>query len=133
MSSRHLLDTALLVVVLAFAGCATAPSTVCDRLYFGRVIPSGGEVTEAQWNAFVTEIIVPRFPQGFTVYNSSGHWKGDDGIGVSEQSCVLEVVHGSDPAADIKLEEIALAYRLRFNQEAVIRVRTPSEQTIWRR
>ena len=123
----------LFVVLLALAGCATAPSTVSDRVFFGRAIPGGGEVTEAQWNAFVAEVIVPRFPQGFTIWRGSGHWKGDDGAAVSEQTCVLEVMHGPDPAVDAKLEEIARAYRQRFNQDAVILVRTPAEQTIWRR
>lgn len=125
--------TLWLVVLLALAGCVTTPSTVCDRLFFGRGIPGGGDVTEAQWSAFVAETIVPRFPQGFTVWRGSGHWKGDDGAAVSEQTCVLEVVHGPDPAVDAKLAAIAQAYRQRFNQDAVILVRTPAEETFFRR
>ena len=122
-----------LLLVACLAGCATAPSAFLDRLYFGRDVPGGGAVTEAQWNSFVAEVIRPRFPDGFTVFRGSGHWKGDDGAEVSEQSSVLEVVHGSDPAADAKLAEIAKAYRSRFNQEAVMMVRTPATQTFWRR
>jgi hypothetical protein len=123
----------LFIVLLAFAGCAMAPSAFSDRLFFGRSIPGGGEVSEAQWNAFVTEMIVPRFPEGFSVWRGAGHWKGDDGASVSEQTCVLEVVHGTDPTVDAKLEEIARAYRQRFNQDAVMRIRTPAEQTFSRR
>jgi hypothetical protein len=123
----------LLAVVLGLAGCASVPSTVSDRLFFGRAIPTGGEVTEAQWNTFVAEVITPRFPDGFTVWRGSGHWKGDDGAAVSEQTCVLEVVHGVDPTTDTKLDEIARAYRERFNQDAVMRIRTPAEQTFSRR
>jgi hypothetical protein len=125
--------TLLFAVLLGFAGCASVPSTVSDRLFFGRAIPAGGEVTEAQWSAFVAEVITPRFPEGFTVWRGSGHWKGDDGAAVSEQTCVLEVVHGSDPAIDAKLDEIARAYRQRFNQDAVMRIRTPAEQSFSRR
>jgi len=128
-----LLRMSLFVVVLVFAGCATAPSMVSDRLFFGRAIPGGGEVTEAQWNSFVADMIVPRFPEGFTLWGGSGHWKGDDGAAVSEQTCVLEVFHRPDPAVDAKLAEIARAYRQRFNQDAVILDRTPVEETIWRR
>jgi hypothetical protein len=123
----------LLVALLAFAGCATTPSTVDDRLFFGRVIPGGGEVTDSQWNAFVAEVIVPRFPEGFTVWRANGHWKGDDGASVSEQTWVLEIVHRRDPAVDAKLEQIALTYRERFNQDAVMRIRTRGELTFWRR
>ena len=123
----------LFVVLLAFAGCATAPSMVSDRLFFGRSIPGGGEVTEAQWNSFVAEVIVPRFPEGFTLWRGSGHWKGDDGVPVSEQTCVLEVYDHPDPAVNAKLAEIARTYRQRFNQDAVVLVRTPIEETWWRR
>jgi hypothetical protein len=122
-----------LVLLLAVAGCATAPSAVSDRLFFGRSIPGGGEVSEAQWNGFVNEVVVPRFPDGFTVWRGAGHWRGDDGAGVSEPACVLEVTHATDPAADAKLREIAQIYRQRFNQEAVLFVRAPVEQALWRR
>ena len=122
-----------LVALLAFAGCATAPSEVSDRLFFGLAIPGGGEVTEAQWNAFVADTIVPRFPQGFTIWQGAGHWKGDDGVPVSEQTRVLELVHGKDAAIDAKLEEIARTYRQRFNQDAVMGIRTPAGMTFWKR
>ncbi len=106
---------------------------VSDRLFFGRAIPGGGEVTEAQWNSFVAEVIVPRFPEGFAIWHGSGHWMGDDGVAVSEQTCVLETFHRPDPAVDAKLAEIAKTYRQQFNQDAVILDRTPIEETVWRR
>lgn len=106
---------------------------VSDRLFFGRSIPGGGEVTEAQWKSFVADVIEPRFPDGFALWRGSGYWKGDDGVEVSEQTCVLEVFHRPDPAADKKLAEIARAYRQQFNQDAVILTRTPIEETLWRR
>lgn len=126
---------ALLVFgLLAFAGCATAPSTVSDRLFFGRNIPgTTGEVSDAQWNAFVNEVIVPRFPDGFTVWTGAGQWKGEDGKEVSERTLVMELVHKTDPAVDTKFAEIAQAYRQRFNQEAVLGVRAPAQMTFWRR
>jgi hypothetical protein len=128
-----LLRTSLLVVVLALAGCATAPSMVSDRMFFGRAIPGGGEVTEAQWNAFVAEMILPRFPEGFAIWRGSGHWRGDDGVEVEEPMCVLETWHVPGPAVDAKLDQIARAYRQRFNQDAVILARTKVEETFWRR
>jgi hypothetical protein len=133
-SMKHLPRTLLLVTVLFVAGCSTLPSTVSDRLFFGRAIPGGGEVSDVQWKAFVAEVIVPRFPEGFSIWHGSGHWKGDDGASVSEQSSVLEVVHPRDAAIDAKLDEIATAYRERFNQDAVLGVRIPVErEKFWRR
>lgn len=125
--------TLLLVVLFALAGCTTIPSTVSDRLFFGRSVPGGGQVSDAQWEAFVAETIAPRFPEGFTVWRGSGHWKGDDSAVVSEDACVLEIVHPADPAIDAKLDEIARAYRQRFNQDAVMCVRMPVTQKFWRR
>jgi hypothetical protein len=119
--------------LLAAAGCAAAPSMVSDRLFFGRAIPGGGQVTEAQWNSFVAEVIVPRFPGGFALWRGSGYWKGDNGVAASEPLCVLETWHRPDEAVNAKLAEIAKAYRERFNQDAVILARTPIEETFWRR
>jgi hypothetical protein len=118
---------------LGMAGCATAGTAVDDRLFFGRAIPGGGDVTEAQWNTFLAEVVTPRFPDGYTVWRGAGSWKGDDGKVVSEQSSVLEIVHGPDPKIDTKLDEIARAYRQQFNQDAVMRIRTPADMTFWRR
>lgn len=123
----------LLGALLALAGCATAPQVVSDRLYFGRGIPGGGDVTEAQWAAFVDEVITPRFPNGYSLWRSEGYWKGDDGKSVKEQSSVFEVTHERDAATDAKIAEIAQAYRERFNQDAVLLVRTPAEMKFWRR
>jgi hypothetical protein len=113
---------------------APARTAICDRLYFGRAIPGGGEVSEAQWHAFVATEIAPRFPNGFTTYRTAGHWRGDGGAAVSEQTMIVEIVHDAyDTAADRALDEIARAYRARFSQDAVMRVRTPAEQTFLRR
>jgi hypothetical protein len=121
----------LAAAALFLAGCATTAWN--ERLFFGRAIPGGGEVSEAQWQAFVAEVILPRFPEGFTIWIGAGHWRGDDGVSVSEQAWVLEVVHQDDPSADAKLAEVARAYRERFNQDAVMRVRQRAEVNFIRR
>ena len=138
-----LLRSALVGVVLLLAGCvsvehsAAAPASatvmVADRLYFGGAIPAGGEVTEAQWSAFVEEIIVPRFPNGFTIYRGDGHWKGDDGAHVRETARIVEVTRTLDAASDRAVDEIAVTYRKRFAQEAVLRIRTPAEMKFYRK
>lgn len=130
---KRTLSLIALASLLLFSACATTPSAVSDRLFFGQAIPGAGEITEAQWNAFVAEVIVPRFSEGFTIWQGTGHWKGDDNVGVSERTRVLEVVHANDPAIDRKVDEIARIYRERFNQDAVLGVRTPAEMKFWRR
>lgn len=107
-----------LVVILATAGCAH--TTVSDRLYCGRSIPGGGVVSDAELAAFVTEVVEPRFPDGFTIWGARGQWRGG-----AEESVIFEFVRPADANSARAVAEIAEAYRLRFRQEAVLRVTTP--------
>src|SRR4051812_24467304 len=104
-----------LVMVLALAGAlagcvatrqvpaASDPSAVrreiMDRLYFGRNIPRGGEVSDADWAGFLADVVTPRFPSGFTVLRSEGQWRGQSGVIVREAGFILEMTHADDEAA----------------------------------
>src|SRR5215218_10533360 len=99
--------------------------SVADRLYFGRDIPGGGVVTDSAWDAFLREVVTPRFPDGLTVYRAEGQWREGDGRIVREASYVLEVMHPAGPAVDADLREIAEEYKHRFHQEAVMRATSP--------
>jgi hypothetical protein len=117
---------ALLLTVLFAAGCAhlapaVAPPTesavVSDRLFCGLSIPGGGTIAESDLAAFITEVVTPRFPEGFTVWRAKGQWRGGD-----EQTLVIELIHPFDARIDAAVREIAEEYRRRFHQEAVMRV-----------
>lgn len=114
--TRRLLPLLLLVAI----ACHSAPPLVSDRLFFGRNIPAGGTVTEAQWEAFVRDEISPRFPKGLTIYAAKGEWKGG-----REDVYVVEILHpsGEDETA---IGAIAGEYKRRFGQDAVLRVTAPS-------
>lgn len=88
-----------------------------SRLYLGRDSPQG-EVDDAQWQAFVADSVAPRFPNGFTVFDARGHWRGDSGAVANEGTRVVEVVRGDADAPAV--DAIAEAYRRRFAQEAVL-------------
>jgi len=114
---------------------APAPAFVCvhserlmqrDTLYFGRSRRDGGAVSDAQWRTFVDDVIVPRFPDGFTVLAAEGHWRGGDGAIVTEPSQAVVVLHMGDPAAQRAIEEIVAQYKREFAQESVLRERTPT-------
>lgn len=116
--------------ILAFAillsACATVPpriavTGVSDHLYLGRSIPDGGEVTDADIDAFLDQVVEPRFPEGYTVWTATGMWKGGE-----EKTLVIEVVHPYGPRFDRNMREIADEYRRRFRQQAVMRVTTPA-------
>jgi hypothetical protein len=121
-----------LIVVLAVAGCAPIATDTCKlpgqrrsdalRLYFGRDIPGGGSVSDADWSVFAAEVLTPAFPEGFSVYQVMGQWRASDGSIVREPSFVVERIGMIDPA---RLAAVTAAYRTRFRQEAVGIVSAP--------
>ena len=98
---------------------------VLDRLYFGRAMPEDGEVTEAAWDAFLAQVVTPRFPDGLTVWQAEGQWQEEAGQLIREGTFILEVVHPKGKADDDKLAAIIAAYKERFAQESVLRVTQP--------
>jgi hypothetical protein len=99
---------------------------VRDILYFGRNRPTGGTVSDAEWQAFLTEVVTPRFPAGLTVVTATGQWRGQTGAVEREQAEVLTLFHTGDRAARRAVEEVMAEYKRRFQQEAVLRERTPT-------
>jgi hypothetical protein len=108
-------------VVLLLTSCTVAPDTISDRLFCGLSIPGGGVVSEADIEAFLRDVVEPRFPDGFTVWRARGAWQGG-----REETLVLEIVHRNEPRLNRLVLEIADAYRTRFRQEAVLRVTSPA-------
>ena len=124
-----------LLLSLAVGACAqpgappvcTAPlkPAVAIDLYFGRDKPAGGEVTDAEWGAFVTEFVTSRFPDGLSVFDSSGQYREPTGRIVRERSKRLVVIVFDAPAHKAKVIEIVEAYKQRFGQYSVFRVEQP--------
>lgn len=96
---------------------------VRDTLYFGRAIPGGGEVDDAAWHAFETATLLPAFPQGYTVLDANGRWRGDDGATIGEASRLVIIVHADDSTRDAGVREVIARYRTQFRQESVLRER----------
>ena len=130
MPRLRLATTALLT--LSLAACASTPRQIAcsggallrvhDSLYFGTATPTG-VVTPAQWTEFLGSTVTPRFPQGLTAWQASGQWRGVDGAIVNEASHVLDLIHPDDAASETAVHEIIAAYKSRFQQEAVLRVK----------
>jgi hypothetical protein len=99
---------------------------VRDTLYFGRNIPGGGTVSDAQWRAFLDEAVTPRFPDGLTLATAIGQWRGASGRIETEATQVVTLLHPGDAASREKVAAIAREYKQRFMQEAVLRERIPA-------
>jgi len=116
----------LALALLLFSACASAPlhygiEGISDRLFCGRSIPGGGEVTDADVEKFVDEVVTPRFPEGFTMWTAVGSWRGEE-----EATLVFEFLHPYGRRFDRNVLEIGEEYRRRFRQQAVMRVTLPA-------
>jgi len=90
------------------------------QLFFGRDIPGGGRVSDADWAVFAAAVITPAFPDGFSVTDAKGQWR-DSATGkiVREPSEVLQIVAPQSPALAPKIGKIVDSYRTRFHQQSV--------------
>jgi hypothetical protein len=94
-------------IALALGACASTPRVACaageqamvaETLFFGTNIPGGGVVTDAEWTAFVSEVVTPRFPDGLTTWSASGQWRGASGTVEREGAHVLTLLRTADAA-----------------------------------
>ena len=134
LNARHLAIGAMAVLILA--GCAsrapTANVVACDgslwqetQLFLGRDSP-GGEVTEAQWQSFLDEVVAPHFKDGFTVLDAEGFYLPEGAAEAEdEKSKVLIVLYPDRDSGSRSLQEIAAAYVGRFEQQTVLRTDRP--------
>ncbi|MBV9990916.1 MAG: DUF3574 domain-containing protein [Alphaproteobacteria bacterium] len=108
--------------VPAGAACLLAtqkPMTEAELL-FGRDIPGGGTVSDADWTSFVDTALAVTFPDGFTIDDAQGGWRDvKTGAAVREASKIVLVDGDGSAMFGARLERVAEAYRKRFHQDAV--------------
>ena len=124
--------TAAIAALLALlAGCATPHPQTCPvgqsrattaELVFGRNVGEQLGVSDEDWRKFIDEDVTPRFPEGFSVIDSQGQWRGSNGVIVHEPSKVLLLVLDGGPDDPAKIANIRDAYKRRFHQESVLLV-----------
>ena len=118
-----------LAAAALFAFCASAQAACLlptqkpmteAQLLFGRDIPGGGHVSDADWLKFENEVLSVAFPDGFTVSDAQGAWRdAKTGAAVHEKSKVVFIEDAGGPELAGRLERVADVYRKRFRQDAV--------------
>jgi hypothetical protein len=88
-------------------------------LYFGLTRPTG-IVSEAEWRTFLRGEVIPRFPQGLTVWEADGQWRRSDGRIARERAKVLLLVHEDSTEVRAALGAIVTGYKGAFQQESVL-------------
>jgi hypothetical protein len=115
------------ILALMVSGCA-AVGPVCStglsalteaQLFFG------GSIAPEQWRAFVNQEVTPRFPEGFTAFETQGQWRDRDGTVSRETGHELLIILTRINPNEEKLNAIRDAYRRRFMQESVLLAESP--------
>lgn len=97
------------------------------ELFFGMDKPTGGTVTDDEWQKFVADIVTPRFPDGFTVDDALGQYlDGKTLIREKSKQLILIYPRKFKTTSSRKIEEIRSAYIKAFDQKSVLRVDIPT-------
>ena len=122
-----------LILMLGLAGCASAPRPqACPRgqvqlqtaqLFLGAKRPVAPD--EPALRRFVDQEVTPRFPDGVTVVDGGGQWKGSENRMIREASKVVLVVMPAS-GGGAKVEAVRTAYRSKFKQEPVVVLPPPA-------
>jgi len=116
-------------LALMLAGCSTAPAPGCPpgqerlrtaQLFFGRNVGARPAVSEAAFRKYVDEELTPRFPDGLTVLDGGGQWRGEENKLIREASKVVLIVLPRAVDAPARIEAARAAYKTRFDQESVL-------------
>jgi len=107
---------------------ASFDQCIRTELYFGRNISGGGEVSRKDFNTFLADFVTPRFPDGLTVLNARGQFLNSSGEVEKERTIVLILLYPVSVKKDkhTKIEEIREEYKIRFQQQSVLRVDDPA-------
>lgn len=101
---------------LAQLSCTAPQQPMRDiELMLGR-----GDASDARWRAFLAREVTPRFPDGLTVYETTGQWRDPARKVVTrERSRVLRIIAPSGDDAQEKIAGVAEAYKRQFRQKSV--------------
>ena len=129
MKLRYVWRMTIAIAALSSLAACSSVDSVCRpglapmheaELFFGRNIGDVTAVSEQDWQRFVAEEITPRFPNGFTIEDATGQWKGANSVIVREPSKRVTIVLQDVPKDWAALEEIRDAYKQRFHQDSVL-------------
>jgi hypothetical protein len=97
------------------------PTFTQQDLYFGRDIPGGAEVSDAEFQAFVDEVIAPLVP-GLTLFDARGQVKDADGDINKEKSNVVTLILENTSENATIVNQVLAAYNERFKGAGTLQV-----------
>jgi len=140
---RQSVARALALLLLGVQACATTQTHTAgvggallsaalkpyirEELFFGRSKEHGGTVSDAEWRAFLQDVVTPLFPGGLTTIEATGHWWASAGAVSHELTEVVIILYPADDSASIRdqrIDSVRSEYERRYDQESVLRVRS---------
>ena len=125
-----------ITAALALSACAAMPMRTAAQtlppcpagqetrrtaeLFFGRNVGEKAVVSEADFRKFVDEDVTPKFPDGLTVLDGGGQWRGEENRLIREASKVLMIILPKGRDGSARVEAVRNAYKSRFHQESVL-------------
>jgi hypothetical protein len=130
-ASAAVLFAVMLAAFAAFSahaeGCSAQAIAMQQlELFFGTTVKGHAAVAPRSWSQFLAEEVTPRFPDGLTIFDAHGQWRGANGRIVGEAAHVLVVLYRPDDTSEERIRAIRSAYERRFHQDSVMRVESPA-------
>lgn len=126
---------AAVALVLSLGACATSETPACPagqermrtaQLFFGRSIGDQPGVTEQAFGRFVDEELTPRFPDGLTIMDGGGQWRGAENALIREASKIVLIVLPKQGDAERRIDAVRRIYKAQFKQDSVLLITQPS-------
>ncbi len=96
-------------------------------LFFGRIVPERGDVTEPEWRSFLDDTVTANLPGGYTVQEGYGIWVNPaTGGAVREASFIIRVLLPDTSDNLAAVNRIRAEYQRRFRQLVVGMIITPA-------
>lgn len=121
--ARTLITGALGSIAIALdISQVNALALVQEDLFFGRNLAGDAQVSEEQFQAFVDNVVTPRFPTGLTILDASKQFENSTNGSRQEPLKVITLFVEDTPNSQVAIDEIVTAYRQQFKQESVLQV-----------
>jgi len=104
------------------------PELIQADLFFGRNLAGVGEVSEAQFQTFLEEIIAPLFSE-FTVFDAKGQFLNSADTIIQEQTKAVSFIFEDTEQNESSINDLVAEYIQQFQQESVLIVVDEDIQT----
>jgi hypothetical protein len=93
------------------------------ELYFGQTKPTGGIVTESEWNDFKEKYIFKVFKEGSSIVNVTGNWFDPEKQKlITEPTYKVIYFYKRSKTISVQIDSLRYWYKTIFQQQSVLRV-----------